>query len=108
MNYKCNEHYSSKGGRREEQVEAYRNPTITVKELRIMTDTVNSYKQFTRFNNDVLKTLDEINAHTSFNVTYDKIKKGVQLILLSFISRRNQSHEMTSTNWKNKTYLFAG
>src|SRR5699024_368950 len=52
------------------------NPSISIKELRIMTDTVNSYKQFTRFNNDVLKTpLDEINAHTSFNVTYNKIIK---------------------------------
>ena len=77
MNYNQYEHYSVKGGRRAEQVEAYRNPSISIKELRIMTDTVNSYKQFTRFNNDVLKTpLDEINAHTSFNVTYDKIKKG--------------------------------
>ncbi|GAB5148112.1 RepB family plasmid replication initiator protein [Enterococcus faecalis] len=77
MQYNQYEHYSVKGGRRAEQVEAYRNPSISIKELRIMTDTVNSYKQFTRFNNDVLKTpLDEINAHTSFNVTYDKIKKG--------------------------------
>ncbi|MDT2584611.1 MULTISPECIES: RepB family plasmid replication initiator protein [Lactococcus] len=77
MQYNQYEHYSVKGGRRAEQVEAYRNPSISIKELRIMTDTVNSYKQFTRFNNDVLKTpLDEINAHTSFNVTYNKIKKG--------------------------------
>ena len=77
MQYNQYEHYSVKGGRRAEQVEAYRNPSISIKELRIMTDTVNSYKQFTRFNNDVLKTpLDEINAHTSFNVTYDKIKAG--------------------------------
>lgn len=77
MQYNQYEHYSVKGGRRAEQVEAYRNPSISIKELRIMTDTVNSYKQFTRFNNDVLKTpLDEINAHTSFNVTYEKVKKG--------------------------------
>ena len=77
MNYNQYEHYSYKGGRREEQVEAYRNPSISIKELRIMTDTVNSYKQFTRFNNDVLKTpLEEINTYTSFNVTYEKVKKG--------------------------------
>ena len=63
MQYNQYEHYSVKGGRRAEQVEAYRNPSISIKELRIITDTVNSYKQFTRFNNDVLKTpLDEINA----------------------------------------------
>ncbi|WP_332381897.1 replication initiation protein [Lactococcus cremoris] len=45
MKYNQYEHYSVKGGRRAEQVEAYRNPTITVKELREMTDTVNEYKR---------------------------------------------------------------
>lgn len=85
MQYNQYEHYSVKGGRRAEQVEAYRNPSISIKELRIMTDTVNSYKQFTRFNNDVLKTpLDEINAHTSFNVTYEKVKKGRSIVSIVF------------------------
>ncbi|WP_262668511.1 RepB family plasmid replication initiator protein (plasmid) [Lactococcus cremoris] len=85
MQYNQYKHYSVKGGRRAEQVEAYRNPSISIKELRIITDTVNSYKQFTRFNNDVLKTpLDEINAHTSFNVTYDKIKKGRSIYSIVF------------------------
>ncbi|MGL9817837.1 hypothetical protein IGK51_004490, partial [Enterococcus sp. DIV0098] len=85
------EHYSVKGGRRAEQVEAYRNPSISIKELRIMTDTVYSYKQFTRFNNDVLKTpLDEINAHTSFNVTYDKIKAGRSIDSIQFHITKKQ------------------
>ena len=77
MNYNQYEHYSVKGGRREEQVEAYRNPSISMRELREMTDTVNEYKRFTHFETRVLKKpLEEINAHTSFNVSYDKIKKG--------------------------------
>lgn len=77
MNYNQYEHYSFKGGRRAEQVEAYRNPSITVKELRTITDTVNEHKHFPHFENRVLKKgIEEINAHTSFNVTYDKIKKG--------------------------------
>ena len=77
MNYNQYEHYSYKGGPREEQVEAYRNPSITVKELRTITDTVNEHKHFPHFENRVLKKgIEEINAHTSFNVTYDKIKKG--------------------------------
>ena len=85
MNYNQYEHYSYKGGRREEQLEAYRNPSISIKELRIMTDTVNSYKQFTRFNNDVLKTpLEEINTYTSFNVTYEKVKKGRSIVSIVF------------------------
>lgn len=49
MNYNQYEHYSNKGGRRVEQVEAYRNPTISMEELRIMTDTVNEYKDFRNF-----------------------------------------------------------
>ncbi|MFK5219925.1 replication initiation protein, partial [Lactococcus cremoris] len=43
MSYNQYEHYRAKGGRRAEQVEAYRNPSITVKELRILTDTTNEY-----------------------------------------------------------------
>ncbi len=77
MNYNQYEHYSVKGGRRAEQVEAYRNPSITVKELRTITDTVNEHKHFPHFENRVLKKgIEEINAHTSFNVTYEKVKKG--------------------------------
>ena len=77
MNYNQYEHYSAKGGRRAEQVESYRNPSISVKELRIMTDTINEYKDMNNFTKKVLnKPLEEMNAHTSFNVTYEKVKKG--------------------------------
>ncbi|MDT2576174.1 RepB family plasmid replication initiator protein, partial [Lactococcus petauri] len=77
MNYNQYEHYSNKGGRREEQVAAYRNPTISMRELREMTDTVKEYKLMHQFTERILKEpLEEINAHTSFNVSYDKVKKG--------------------------------
>ncbi|EGO5060950.1 RepB family plasmid replication initiator protein [Enterococcus faecalis] len=77
MNYNQYEHYSVKGGRRDDQVESYRNPSISVKELRIMTDTINEYKDMNNFTKKVLnKPLEEINTHTSFTVTYDKVKKG--------------------------------
>jgi len=77
MNYNQYEHYSYKGGRREEQVEAYRNPSISIRELREMTDTVNEFKRFYDFEKWILRQpLEEINDHTSFNVTYDKVKKG--------------------------------
>ena len=77
MNYNQYEHYSNKGGRRAEQVEAYRNPSITVKELREITDTIKDYQKMSHFTTWVLeKPLEEINAHTSFNVTYEKVKKG--------------------------------
>ncbi|MCQ2027186.1 replication initiation protein, partial [Clostridium butyricum] len=77
MNYNQYEHYSVKGGRRAEQVENYRNPSISVKELREITDTVNEHQHFPHFETRVLKkAIEEINAHTSFNVTYEKVKKG--------------------------------
>ncbi|MCT1228182.1 RepB family plasmid replication initiator protein, partial [Lactococcus lactis] len=77
MNYNQYEHYSAKGGRREEQVESYRNPSITVKDLRIMTDTIKEYSRFQSFENRVLKNaVVEITQHTSFNVSYEKVKKG--------------------------------
>ena len=105
MQYNQYEHYSVKGGRRAEQVEAYRNPSISIKELRIITDTVNSYKQFTRFNNDVLKTpLDEINAHTSFNVTYDKIKKGRSIDSIVFHIEKKRKADDNSYKLEDKVY----
>ena len=77
MNYSQYDHYSVKGGRREEQVESYRNPKIGIRELREMTDTVNEYQRFDRFESYILKnSLKEINAHTTFNVTHEKVKKG--------------------------------
>ena len=77
MNYNQYEHYSVKGGRRAEQVEAYRTPSISIKELRLMTDTVNEYKEFWNFEKRVLKDpIEEITNHTSFNVSYEKVKKG--------------------------------
>ena len=77
MNYNQYDHYSVKGGRREEQVESYRNPKIGIRELREMTDTVDEYQRFDRFESYILKnSLKEINAHTTFNVTYEKVKKG--------------------------------
>lgn len=77
MNYNQYEHYSVKGGRRAEQLESYSNPSISIKELRIMTDTVNEYRQIYDFEKRVLKNaVEEITAHTSFNVNYEKVKKG--------------------------------
>ena len=77
MNYNQYEHYRVKVRRRADQVESYSNPSISIKELRIMTDTVNEYKQIYDFEKRVLKNaVEEITAHTSFNVTYEKVKKG--------------------------------
>lgn len=105
MNYNQYEHYSVKGGRRAEQVEAYRNPTITVKELRLMTDTVNEYKKFPDFSIWVLdKSFEEINAHTSFNVTYDKIKKGRSIDSIVFHIEKKRKADDNSYKLEDKVY----
>lgn len=105
MNYNQYEHYSNNGGRRAEQVEAYRNPSITVKELRLMTDTVNEYKIMNDFTRWILeKPLEEINAHTSFNVTYDKIKKGRSIDSIVFHIEKKRTADDNSYKLEDQTY----
>ena len=105
MQYNQYEHYSVKGGRRAEQVEAYRNPSISIKELRIMTDTVKLYKEFRDLDKRVLKeSLEEINAHTSFNVTYDKIKKGRSIDSVVFHIEKKRQADDTSYKLEDKAY----
>ena len=96
MNYNQYEHYSNKGGRRNEQLEEYRNPSISVKELRIMTDTVKEYIDFRNFEKRVLRNaIEEITKYTSFNVTYDKVKKGRSIDSIKFhISKKAQPQEL--------------
>lgn len=85
MSYNQYEHYNAKGGRRNEQLEDYRNPSISVKELRQLTDTRSEYGRFFNFEKWVLKNpIEEINKHTHFTVTYDKIKKGRSIDSIKF------------------------
>jgi len=105
MNYNQYEHYSVKGGRRAEQVEAYRNPSITVKELREITDTINEYKAMTNFTRKILKEpLEEINAHTSFNVTYEKKKAGRSIDRIVFHIEKKRKADDNSYKLEDKVY----
>ena len=105
MNYNQYEHYSVKGGRREEQVEAYRNPSISIRELREMTDIVNEYKLFADLEKWILKKpLEEINDHTSFNVTYDKIKKGRSIDSIVFHIEKKRCADDNSYKLNDKMY----
>ncbi|MCT1172463.1 RepB family plasmid replication initiator protein [Lactococcus lactis] len=105
MNYNQYEHYSYKGGRREEQVEAYRNPSISIRELREMTDTINDYKRFTHFETRVLKEpLEEINEHTSFNVTYEKVKKGRSIDSIQFHIEKKRMADDNSYKLDDRAY----
>ena len=105
MNYNQYEHYSVKGGRRTEQVESYRNPSILVKELRIMSDTVNEYKDFRNFDKWVLKKpIEEINKYTSFNVSYEKIKKGRSIDSIVFHIEKKRTADDNSYKLDDKAY----
>ena len=105
MNYNQYEHYSVKGGRRAEQVENYRNPSISVKELREITDTVNEYPRFDNFERRVLKiALKEINDHTSFNVSYEKVKKGRSIDSIVFHIEKKRTADDNSYKLDDRAY----
>ncbi|EQC55308.1 RepB protein [Lactococcus cremoris subsp. cremoris TIFN5] len=106
MQYNQYEHYSNKGGRRAEQVESYRNPSISVKEIRLITDTVNEYKETYHFFRYIVEnSLKEINAHTSFNVTYDKIKKGRSIDSIVFHIEKKRTAEDNSYKLEDQAYI---
>ena len=106
MNYNQYEHYNFKGGRRQEQVESYRNPVISMRELREMTDTVNEYKNMTDFTKWVLKkSISEINEQTTFNVTYDKVKKGRSIESVSFHITKKPVADDTSYKSDDLAYI---
>ncbi|MDT2528157.1 RepB family plasmid replication initiator protein [Lactococcus petauri] len=106
MNYNQYEHYSAKGGRRAEQVESYRNPSITVKELRVITDTVKDYPRFDNFETWILKKpIEEINAHTHFNVTYDKIKAGRSIDSIVFHIEKKRTADDNSYKLDDQAYI---
>ncbi len=106
MNYNQYEHYHVKGGRREAQVEGYRNPTIRMRDLREMTDTANEYKKFANFETRVLKEpLAEITDRTSFNVAYDKVKKGRNIDSIVFHITKKQVADDISYKQDDPVYI---
>ncbi|WP_273715530.1 RepB family plasmid replication initiator protein [Leuconostoc mesenteroides] len=106
MNYNQYEHYSVKGGRREEQIESYRNPTMSIQDLRQMTDTVDEYKRFYNFEKWVLKEpLSEITNHTTLNVTYEKIKKGRSIDSIVFHITKKQVADDSSYKLADPAYI---
>ena len=106
MNYNQYDHYSVKGGRREKQVESYRNPEISMHDLRQMTDTVDEYKRFYNFEKWVLKEpLSEITNHTTLNVTYEKIKKGRSIDSIVFHITKKQVADDSSYKLDDPAYI---
>ena len=70
-----------------------------------MTDTVNEYKDFRNFEKRILKnSIEEITEHTSFNVTYDKIKKGRSIDSIVFHITKKRRADDNSYKLEDKTY----
>lgn len=106
MSYNQFEYYSAKGERREEQLEKYRNPAISIQELRRLTDTINDYQRFTHFETWVLKKpIEEIDEHTHFKVTYDKIKKGRSIDSIVFHITKKRMADDNSYKQDDPAYL---
>ncbi|MGC2973977.1 RepB family plasmid replication initiator protein [Leuconostoc mesenteroides subsp. dextranicum] len=106
MNYNQYEHYSVKGGRREEQVQSYRNPEMSIRYLREMTDTIDEYQDFRNFDKWILKNpLDEITEHTSLQVTYEKVKKGRSIDSIVFHITKKQVAADSSYKQDDPVYI---
>ncbi|MFZ2380747.1 RepB family plasmid replication initiator protein [Leuconostoc falkenbergense] len=98
MNFNQFETYQFKNNRTQKQLEEYKNPQISIKNLRIMTDTLKEYPRFDNFESYILKnSLKEITKYTHFNVTYDKIKKGRSITDIQF-------HIEKKVHWKDEEY----
>lgn len=85
MHYNQYKYYEYSSKRNYMQKESLKNPTITMDELRAITDTKQKYELFTNFQKKVIEeSLKEINHQTNLNVTYEKIKKGRKISAIKF------------------------
>ena len=106
MNYNQYEHYSFKGGRRQDQIDSYRNPEISIRDLREMTDTIDEYLDFRNFEKRILKNgIEEITNNTTFNVTYEKVKKGRSIDSIVFHITKKQVAADSSYKQDDPVYI---
>ena len=106
MNYNQYDHYSFKGGRRQDQIDSYRNPEISIRDLREMTDTIDEYLDFRNFEKRILKNgIEEITNHTTFNVTYEKVKKGRSIDSIVFHITKKQVADDSSYKLADPAYI---
>lgn len=70
-------YYKDKQNRTEKQKNELKNPSISVAEIRRLTDTISDYKRFYDLEKFVIKpAIEEINHLTNIDVNYEKIKGG--------------------------------
>lgn len=86
MYYNQYDYYKNRGIRRNDQINQYCNPKLTIQELRKQTGTINKYKnRFSDFKNKVLdKAVNEISQKTDLEIKYDKIRSGRNISEIQF------------------------
>lgn len=85
MNFNHYRNIKNDPKRTTEYKEKLKNPIITIKELRKITDTKKAYERFTNFEQWVLKEpIKDINDNTNLIVKYQKIKKGRSINAIQF------------------------
>lgn len=91
MNYNQYDYYQYTEKRNKKQLYDYQNPTITVEELRRLTNTENKYKRFEDFDKRILKDVkEEVNQNTMLNFDYQKIKKGRSIHSIQFFITKKE------------------
>lgn len=92
MNYRQYEYYANSGKRREDQIEKYANPEITLEELRKLTGTEKKYSAFYDVRRYIIDPIcNEITKHTKYNITYDRIKSGRKVVAIKLhISKKGE------------------
>ena len=105
MNYNQYDTYKGTGSRNEEQLERLKNPYISMPELRRMTNTLKEYSRVDNFEARVLKPAkEEINEHTHFTMTYEKIKKGRSVVGIKFYIDKKQPRSAMPYKESDPTY----
>ena len=92
MNYRQYEYYTNSGKRREDQIEKYANPEVTLEELRKLTGTEKKYSAFYDVRRYIIDPIcNKITKHTKYNITYDRIKSGRKVVAIKFhISKKGE------------------
>lgn len=78
-------YYSKKKTKRQDQIDAFRNPVISLDEIRFITDTKNKYKRFGDFKERVLTSaIDDINENTNYHISCDTVRTFKKITDLQF------------------------
>lgn len=99
MNYRQYEYYANHSNRTQQQLDAYKDPTISLKELRKLTGTEKKYRQFRDFDKRVLQqATEEISANSIYQVSYEKVKNGRRIDAVKFTVEKKSEFEKQLEN----------